>query len=237
MNPSKCVVVRFGDRSHSPNPCEYRINGERLQFVRGYKDLGVKVDSVMRFHGHIDLVCGRVGSMISNLLRSTVCRSVEFMVSLWVSHVRPLMEYGSCIWNVGYLRDARRLESLQRRWTREVLGMAGMEYVDRLKSLGLYSVYGRLLRIDLIKVWKCFHPVVDLGLVGMFELARNVGTRGHRYKLAVPVCRSEVGRRTFAVRVVGAWNALPSRVVEAGNVESFKVMLDAALKDKFFSIL
>ena len=52
--------------------------------------------------------------MISNLLRCTVCRSTEFMVSLWVSHVRLMLEYGSYVWNVKYLMDARRVESLQK---------------------------------------------------------------------------------------------------------------------------
>ena len=69
-----------------------------------------------------------------------------------------------------------------------------MEYVDRLRSTGLFPIHGRLLRIDLVMVWKSFHSDVDLGLESLFEVARDVGTRGHRFKLAIPVCRSEVRR-------------------------------------------
>ena len=174
------------------------------------------------------------GSMISNLSRSTVCRSVEFMLTLWVTHVRSIIEYGSCVWNVGYLRDIRRLESLQRRWTREIQGMGGLDYASRLRSLGLFSIKGRLLRIDLIKVWKCFHMEVDLGLLGIFELARDVGTRGHTYKLSIPVCRSELGRRTFGVRVVRKWNSLPPYVVDALSLETFKRRLETFLGDELF---
>merc|ERR1719452_348176 len=78
------------------------------------------------------------------------------MVSLFVSHIRPIIDYGSCLWNVGYLRDVRRLESLQRRWTREIEGLGGLSYVSRLKEVGLYSVCGRLLRLDVVKIWKSF---------------------------------------------------------------------------------
>ena len=77
--------------------------------------IGVYVDVNLRFHEHVNLEVGRASSMISNLLRCTVCRSAELMVSFWVSHIRPLLEYSSCAWNVKYLRDARRLELLQRR--------------------------------------------------------------------------------------------------------------------------
>ena len=209
LNPAKCVVMRFGERLHEARVLDYQISGETLRFVEVYRDLGVVVDSSLRFHRHVDIVVGKAGSMISNLLRSTVCRSVEFMLTLWVTHVRSIIEYGSCVWNVGYLRDIRRLESLQRRWTREIQGMGSLDYVSRLRSLGLFSIKGRLLRMDLIKVWKCFHMEVDLGLSGVFELARDVGTRGHAYKLSIPVCRSELGRRTFGVRVVRKWNSLP----------------------------
>ena len=57
---------------------------------------------------------------MSELLQ-TVCRGREFMVALFISHIRPIIDYCSCVWNVGYVR--RLVESLQRRWTREVLGL------------------------------------------------------------------------------------------------------------------
>ena len=45
-------------------------------------------------------------------------------------------------------------------------------------------------------------------------MARGGGTRDHRFKLAIPVYRTEV-----AVRVVCVCNSLPSRVVEANSVD------------------
>ena len=95
----------------------------------------------------------------------------------------PPAEYGSCVWNVKYPSDARRLELLQRRWRREIHGLSGMEYMDRLRSTGLFSIHSRLLRIDLVTVWKSFHSNADLGLESLYEVARNVGTRGHRFEL------------------------------------------------------
>ena len=116
--------MKFAERVD--DNCEkYQIFGEILQFVQVYKDLWVHVGVKVRFHEHINLVVGRASSMISNLLRCAVCRSTEFMVSFWVSYIRPLLEYGSSVWNVKYLPDTRRLESLQRRWTTDIHGMSG----------------------------------------------------------------------------------------------------------------
>ena len=34
--------------------------------------------------------------------QSFICRSKVFMVSLFVSHIPPVIDYGSCLWNIGY---------------------------------------------------------------------------------------------------------------------------------------
>ena len=79
------------------------------------------------------------------------------MLFLFVTHVRPLIEYASCVWNTGYKDDIRRLERVQRMWTRHVNDLQGLSYGERLRRLDLYSIQGRLLRADLIQYLKIFH--------------------------------------------------------------------------------
>ena len=71
----------------------------------------------------------------------------------------------------------------------------------------------------------------------MVELANNVGTRGNVFKLTVPIARSEMGRRKFGARVVYAWNALPTAVVEIAKVKTFKRRLDEILGDQLFDVI
>ena len=111
------------------------------------------------------------------------------------------------------------------------------EYAERLRRLNLYSIHGRLLRADLVKVWKIFNTQLDGRMVDLFEVAREQRTRGHRFKLSVPVCRSEVRRRSFGVRVVGPWNALPDAVVGANSLESFKNRLDSHMGESFYGVV
>ena len=75
------MTIRFGEWvENNSKKCE--IFGESLQFVNVYKDQGVCANVKLRFHEHVNLVVGRASSMISNLLRYTVCRSTDFIVSL-----------------------------------------------------------------------------------------------------------------------------------------------------------
>jgi len=117
------------------------------------------------------------------------------MLFLWTTHIRPLLEYGSCVWNTGYLTDLALLERVQRRWTKKISGLENLCYSERLNSLNLYSVQGRLLRADLIQHWKvlnhksCIHPD------NLFTLLNLSSTRGHCLKLYHPTVATDVRKR------------------------------------------
>ena len=104
--------------------------------------------------------------------------------------------------------------------------MTGLDFVSRLKKMGLYSIKGRLLSIDFIQIWKAFHSDNDVGLSDIFEYARNIRTRGHAYKVSIPKCRKDVKKRSFGVRCVNIWNSIPAEAVASNNVETLKAQLD-----------
>ena len=237
FNPQKCSVIRFGPRSEGtmvPNHSVYFLNGTELPAVESQRDLGVLVDSSLRFHVHVNAIVGEASGLASQILRGTVCREVDFMVTLFISHIRPILDYASSVWGVGFVGDMIKLESVQRRWSRETKGMSRLNYRARLTSMGLFSICGRMLRTDLVKVWKAFNGEVDVGLTGLLERRFHDSTRGHDFKLSVPLCRSEVRRRFWNVRCVLAWNELPQGVVGSGTVEVFKGRLDAFMGDRFY---
>ena len=147
MNADICVCMRFGSNASGQNGelSPYRIGTEHIKFVTCHKDLGVCVDQELKFHNHIKKIVGCCNGMMTNLLSSTLCRERELMLNLYTSLIRPKLEYGSCSLNTGYLGDLRRLERVQRRWTRMVEGLGVLSYSERLRVLDLYSVKGRLI--------------------------------------------------------------------------------------------
>ena len=118
-----------------------------------------------------------------------------------------------------------------------VTGLAELDYTTRLRSLDVYSVYGRLLRHDLIKVWRIVNGYSSSLLSSLFSFSPVRGTRGHSLKLYIPRCHLEVRRRFFCVRVVSWWNALPADVAEASSLLCFKRGLAVALGDELFRAL
>ena len=234
LNPTKCVVLRFGGRKTENSSSGYWLYGTELRRVDSHRDLGIQVDYSLKFHSHISTIVNKASALANQILRCTVNSSVGFMVTLFTSHIRPLLDYCSTVWNLGYIGDVRKLESVQRRWTKEVDGCSELSYAERIRLLNLFSIWGRMLRTDLIKMWKIFNSVVDVGLLSILERQSHTATRGHRYKISVLLCRSEVRRRFFNVRSVGIWNNLPAAVVQSDSVSQFKRMLDETLGTKLY---
>ena len=139
----------------------YTVNGTILGGVTSQRFLDVLVDSTLCFHGYIASMVSKAGELSINLLRLTLRKSAIIMISLFVSHIHPLLDFASPVWNIGYLGDLHLLESVQRRWTKNIDGMTELSYAHRLEALNLYPIKGRLLRANLLKCWKIFHRTVQ----------------------------------------------------------------------------
>ena len=237
MNAKKCVVLRFARPCPNPTQASYFIEGIPIPSADHATDLGILVDVNLKFHGHARNIAHKAGGLAEGLLKSTVCRSAPFMLSLLTSHIRPILEYCSCVWNTGYAKDLQLLERVQRRWTRHIDGMSGLDYGERLRALDLYSVQGRLLRADLIQYWKilnghsCILPNV------LFQRPYHGGTRGHDCKVFPPVTNTDTRKRFFSVRCIRLWNKLPPDAACATNINTLKRILDTCIHDRLFDFV
>ena len=149
--------------------------------------------------------------------------------------MRPIIDYCSCLWNVGYIEDLRKLEKIQRHWTKQIEGLSSLSYADRLQSLKLYSIQGRLLRADLIQYWKIFHGKSCLTPGDFFDLSQLSQTRGHCFKIFKPHSRTDIRKRFFSVRCITQWNSLPSAAVNSPDLPSFKKILEQCISNDLYA--
>ena len=230
----KCVRMNFHRNFlDAPVPMPYFIGDHPIEEVETHKDLGVRVDTSLKFHLHVREIAWKAGGISFSILKGTVCRSPDFMKTVFISHIRPILDFASVAWFTGYSGDIKLLEGVQRRWTKRIDGFRHLSYSDRLAQLSLYSVKGRLIRADLIMVFKILNnycPDLSHLLIRNF----NRDTRGHSSKLFVPRCFTEIRARFFSVRVVDIWNGLPEHVVSAQSIEVFKRLLHNALGQRLF---
>ena len=85
---------------------------------------------------------------------------------------------------------------------------------DRLKMLGLTTLYYRRLRADVIQVFRIINKIDKMELSIFFHFK----TRPSRYnsvRLIKPRALTTIRQNSFSHRVVNSWNDLPEKVVES----------------------
>ena len=83
------------------------------------------------------------------------------MIPIYKSKVRFVLEYANAVWMPYKRKYIDLIESVQRHFTRYIIGMKELNYEDRLKSLKLYSLEYRRFRRDMIEVFKMCHGHYD----------------------------------------------------------------------------
>ena len=78
----------------------------------------------------------------------------------------------------------------------------------------------------MLQTFKILHKIEDIPSERFFTIVSNPSTRGHNFKLEKPRCRTSFGLQHFSQRIINDWNALPSYVVNAKDVNDFKSKLD-----------
>ena len=85
-------------------------------------------------------------------------------------------------------------------------------------------------RRDWYQTFRIMTGIDDLEAHGFFTI-NSRETRGHGKKIMKQPNRLNLRNFSFSHRVVDDWYSLPSKVVEARDVEQFKSELDEAWKD------
>ena len=85
--------------------------------------------------------------------RTFTCRNKDIIIRLYKTLVRPRLEYCGQVWRPHYQKDIDALEKVQKRATRMVENLKGMDYAERLKSVQLTILETRRIRADLIEVY------------------------------------------------------------------------------------
>jgi len=180
-----------------------------LKYVNVVNDLGVLVDPCLTFEAHIDNIVQKASRRCYLIFKSFQSRNTELLVRAFKTYVRPLLEVNSQVWSPHLLKDIRRLEAVQRRFTKKLSGLQAFPYTERLKLLGLERLEVRRIRADLLFVYKLLFGFTALRAEDYFNLSVCTATRGHPYKLFLTRCFTDVRKYFFCNRVVKIWNELP----------------------------
>ena len=110
FNVSKCKVLHIGSTPYTGN---YALDGIQLELLDNFRDLGIQIDSKLKFHIHTDTVVKKAYRVLGLIRKSFECKDYDVMVKLYKSLVRPIIEYNNVLWGPFYVSDNQKIERIQ----------------------------------------------------------------------------------------------------------------------------
>ena len=220
----KCSLLICGNSVRYNEDAFCSINGTIINQVDEVKDLGVIVDSSLKFNSHINCMVAKAHARAHLIRKCFVSRNSNILMKAFNAYVRPLLEYASPVWSPHYRYQIDKIEAVQRRFTKRLHGLNDLDYTTRLNLLGLSSLEKRRIIHDLVLAYKIIFGLIDVQSSKYFSLRTTVSTvtRGNQYKVVVNNCRVNTRKYYFSERIGPVWNSLPPSVVNFSNLSTFK---------------
>ena len=233
LNCSKCNVMTF----YRTNPylASYSLYGGPLDRITAVDDLGILLDHKLKFSDHIFKMVNKAMSVLGFIKRwSKEFDDPYITKTLYISLVRPILEYGSCVWCPQYTVHQSRIESVQKNfllfalrglnWNRDVRLPS---YSSRLLLIDLPSLSNRRIMLGIIFMCKLIGGDIDsTELMSQlnFSVPRRVVSRNF-IPISLPICRSNYALHEPFRMLCSEYNRLFYIVSEANSISNLKILL------------
>lgn len=229
FNPSKTEVVFFS-LNHTAPP-SLKFDNVTLNFVEHHKHLGVILSNNGQWHEQITCIIKSANKLLGSMKLLQFKLNRKTLNQIYISYLRPKLEYASIVWDscTNYEKDS--LERLQYEAARIVTGLTrSVSIIKLLKEIGWMSLSDRRKMQKLILVYKnkrnelpsylheLFPPLVQ----NRFDNENNpYFLRNNNDYITMPQ-RLEIYSRSILPASLKLWNDLDTEIRESSSLSMFK---------------
>lgn len=234
FNPIKTEALLFTLR-----PVEYmpslNFNNTDITFVESHKHLGVTFTYNGQWHTHIDNILKSAYKTLGIMRKLKYTFSRQALNQMYISYVRPLVEYSSIVWDGCTEQDKNALEILQNEAARIVTGLTRSTTLANLyRECGWDSLANRRHFQKLCFMFKCTNNLIPDYITDIIPpLVRDVSNYPlrNRENVSNMYTRTEISHKSCIPSSISYWNNLQTNIREADTYESFRHSLKRDIFD------
>lgn len=216
FNISKCKYMVISRRNSSIEPPAIVLNGLPLERVSSFKYLGVHVSADLSWSLHVGKICTKGRRLVGLLYRRFHAADITTCKQLYVSFIRPHLEYACQVWDPHLKKDIEALESVQKFAVRACTRQWAAPYSSLLTLTGLPTLEERRKCMKLCTLYKIIHQVMDYPHP---PISYKQNPYGLRYLSNLSLNRYNAKTNSFLhsffPSTASAWNMLRSDLVKA----------------------
>ena len=228
---TKCLHVHSSRSSIVPSPV---FDGDPIEVVQNHKHLGVVLNSSLTWGDHINYIIGKVSKRIGilRLLKSKLNRSS--LRSIYITHIRSILEYCDVLWDGCTVGQALELEQLQNECLRIVTGLPRFCSTDKLLvESGFERLSDRRRHHRLTLLYKSLFrnecPPYFLALLPPLRSDSTARNNRNLNTFYLPPSRTATYSNSFIPKTLRDWNSLDTDVRCAPSISLFKRLIHPPL--------
>ena len=237
FSPSKTKTLLISNKTTPNAHPDLSLQGHIISSVPQHKHLGIVLSHNLRWNAHINDVVTRCSKKINMMKQFKFELDRKSLEIIYLSFIRPSMEYGDVLFAGTYESDLCKLDRLQVDAMRIVTGATEKSNIILLyEDLGWTYLETRRQQHCLALIFKIVHGLAPTYLEDIMpqrpevQGARRLRSHG-RDNIPVLFTRTETYRRSFVPYATGLWNKLSRNTRNSPSLDSFKSTLKGPMKE------
>ena len=224
LNGNKCQYMLITTKKVDSDPI-IKLEDVNISRVSNLKYLGVQLDDNLKFHDHIEYLCGKMYQLCGVTFRLRDNLNLESAKNVYYSCIYSVLKYCIGIWG-GVLQCTERgtrLIALHRRVTKNLFakfshGVCVYKSMKVLKLPDIHRLHVGLYMYKVVRMNAC--PTLQLNLDLRYP-QHDYGTR-NRNNPIVPFPRVDSIKINFQYQCTKIWSELPPDIRDSNSLGVFK---------------
>jgi len=207
----------------------YKLGSAVLSQVDSYPYLGVTISADLKWHKHIESVCGKAARTLNFVKRNVYHCTPDAKAKAYLSLVRPNLEFATAAWDPFRAKDIECLDKIQRRAAR----FACRDYrrttsvSSLIVKLGWQSLVDRRKISRLVQFYKVVNKSSPIESDSLRQPSRCTRSTSMSNTFIPLLARTDSYKFSFFPRTLVDWNTLPPEIKLKNSPESFRESLKA----------
>ena len=236
FNPSKTEAILFSLKKDHNFP-RLIFDDTEISFVENHKHLGVTLSSNGQWSSHIQNILFSASKVINIMRKLKFTLSRIALNQIYLSHVRPILEYASIVWDGCTKKDIESIEKLQHEAARIVTGLTRSVSLENVyRECCWESITARRETQKLCFMYKAYNNMTpsyinDLIPASVGDLSEH--NLRNRQNISTIPTRTTLFKNSCIPSTIDMWNSLDLNIRQNSTVCGFKNELKSnSPKDK-----
>ncbi|MEW8548206.1 MAG: reverse transcriptase family protein [Candidatus Thiodiazotropha sp.] len=243
FQPTKTKSLIISKKRHKVDHPVLIMNQTRIDEVSQHKHLGIVLSDDLSWTNHIETISAKAWQRIGLLRRYKFLLDRASLQKMYVSFIRPLLEYGDIIWDNCTAANKRALENIQVEALRITTGGTKVCSIQKLYDDSNWETLQT--RRNNHKLCQLYKMINGLTPNYLYQLLPSRVHQASRYPLrnssdfSVPASRTTTYCNSFLPMTLKAWNALNQDIRNAPSLGIFKkkIRIPMTISPRYFDTI